>query len=62
MKEPIRTVKFDPIEFGLIVNALNQFRDDLINEDSPTEDVDSLLLKIIDTPIKTTRMVGHETR
>ncbi|MDD4492901.1 MAG: hypothetical protein ACOYIO_03975 [Eubacteriales bacterium] len=52
MKEPLRKVWLDPIEYGLIVKALHRFRTDLISEESPTEDVDDLLIKIIDTPVK----------
>jgi len=62
MKEPIRIVQLDPIEYGLVVKALHRFRADLLNEDSPTEDVDSLLLKIIDTPVKNKRIAAYETR
>lgn len=36
MKEPLRKVWLDPIEYGLIVKALHRFRTDLISEESPT--------------------------
>ena len=36
----------------LMVNGLNNFRNDLIKEDKPTEDVDELILKVIDAPTK----------
>jgi len=61
MKEPLRKVWLDPIEFGLVVKALHRFRADLLSEDCPTEDVDSLLIKIIDTPVKN-RSVELEAR
>jgi len=61
MKEPLRKVWLDPIEYGLVVNALHRFRADLIDEESPTEDVDDLLIKIIDTPVKN-RNVECEAR
>lgn len=61
MKEPLRKVWLDPIEYGLVVNALHRFRSDLIDEESPTEDVDDLLIKIIDTPVKN-RSVECEAR
>ncbi|MDD4494788.1 MAG: hypothetical protein PHV32_10685 [Eubacteriales bacterium] len=61
MKEPLRKVWLDPIEFGLVVKALHRFRADLLNEDCPTEDVDDLLIKIIDTPVKN-RSVEFEAR
>lgn len=61
MKEPLRKVWLDPIEYGLVVKALHRFREDLLQEESPIEDVDSLLLKIIDTPVKNQK-VAYEAR
>lgn len=40
----------DDFEQRLMVNGLNDFRNDLIREEKPTEDLDDLLLKIIDAP------------
>ena len=62
MKEPLRKVWLDPIEYGLVVKALHRFREDLLQEESPTEDVDSLLLKIIDTPVKNKKVAAYEAR
>ena len=41
-------VKFTDFECNLLINGMNEFRNMLLSEDLPTEDVDELLLKIID--------------
>ena len=41
-------IKFTDFEFNLLINGMNEFRNMLLAEDLPTEDVDALLLKIID--------------
>lgn len=41
-------VKFTDFEFNLLINGMNEFRNKLLAENLPTEDVDELLLKIID--------------
>ena len=41
-------VTLDSFEQRLMVSALTDFRNDLIREERPTEDVDGLLLKVID--------------
>ena len=41
-------VKFTNFECNLLINGMNEFRNMLLAEDLPTEDVDELLLKIID--------------
>ncbi len=41
-------VKFTVFECNLLINGMNEFRNMLLAEDLPTEDVDELLLKIID--------------
>ena len=35
-----------------MVNGLTDFRNDLIRDEKPTEDVDDLILKVIDAPTK----------
>ena len=40
-------VKFTVFECNLLINGMNEFRNMLLAEDLPTEDVDELLLKII---------------
>ena len=41
-------IKFTDFEFNLLINGMNEFRNMLLVEDLPTEDVDELLLRIID--------------
>ena len=56
-------VELDNFEQRLMVSGLADFRNDLIREDKPTEDVDDLILKVIDAPIKKgKRRVCREAR
>ena len=41
-------VTLDSFEQRLMVSALTDFRNDMLREEKPTEDVDGLLLKVID--------------
>ena len=41
-------VKFTDFECKLLINGMNEFRNMLLADGLPTEDVDELLLKIID--------------
>ncbi len=41
-------IKFTNFECNLLINGINEFRNMLLAEDLPTENVDELLLKIID--------------
>ena len=41
-------IKFTDFECNLIINGMNEFRNMLLSEDLPTDDVNELLLKIID--------------
>ena len=40
-------IKFTDFECNLLVNGMNEFRNMLLAEDLPKEDVDELLLEII---------------
>ncbi|MGN0486566.1 MAG: hypothetical protein ACI4GB_04965 [Acutalibacteraceae bacterium] len=40
-------IKFTDFECNLLVNGINEFRNMLLAEGLPTEDVEELLLKII---------------
>ena len=42
-------IKLDIFELNLLINGMNEFRNMLLAKDLPTEDVDKLLLKLIDT-------------
>lgn len=48
MAEDKIVVTLDSFEQQLMVSALTDFRNDLLREEKPTEDVDGLLLKVID--------------
>ena len=48
MAEDKVVVTLDSFEQRLMVNALTDFHNDLIQAERPTEDVDGLLLKVID--------------
>ena len=41
-------VKFTDFECNLLINGMNEFRNMLLADGLPTDDVDELLLKIID--------------
>ena len=45
-------VELDDFERRLMVSGLADFRNDLIRDEKPTEDVDDLILKVIDAPTK----------
>ena len=48
MKEYVKILELDKYEIGIIINALNDLRNKLINEDRDTTAVDEVLLKTLD--------------
>lgn len=50
MRRDKRVIAVDEFQHNLLVNGMNEFRNELLAEDKPTEDVDRLLLMIIDAP------------
>ena len=54
-KEEKRILALDEYEHGVVINALNDMRNDLIGEQQPTDIVDEVLLKTIDAPVKKVR-------
>ena len=52
MSDEKKVITVDDFDHRLMVNGLNNFRNDLIKEDKPIEDVDELILKVIDAPTK----------
>lgn len=63
MREEKRILTLDEYEHGVMINALNELRNDLIEEQRPTDAVDELLLKTIDAPTKKQKRRSHdETR
>ena len=56
-------VTLDDFEQRLMVNGLTDFRNDLLREDKPTEDINELILKVIDAPTrKEKKKVDREAR
>lgn len=54
-KEERRILELDKYEHGVVINALNEMRNDLMEEERPTDIVDEVLLKTIDAPTKKVR-------
>ena len=61
-KEEKRVLTLDKYEHGVVINALNEMRNDLIGENRPTDAVDDVLLKAIDAPTRKVRGKGREER
>ena len=56
------TVNLDSFEQRLVVKGMNKFRNELIRDEKPTEDVDDILLKIIDAPPQKRKRDDREAR
>ena len=54
-KEEKRVLTLDKYEHGVVVNALNEMRNDLLEEQRSTDIVDEVLLKAIEAPTKKMR-------
>ena len=52
MAEEKKIVTLDDFEQRLMVSGLMDFRNDLLREEKPTEDINDLILKVIDAPTK----------
>lgn len=56
-------ITLDDFEHRLMIGGLNSFRNGLIQDDKPTEDIDDLILKVIDAPTRKERRRSlRETR
>ena len=63
MRDEKRVVTLNSFEQRLMVQSLNDFRNNALRDGKPTEDVDNLLLKVIDAPTKREkRRADRETR
>ncbi len=62
MRETIKVLELDKYEIGIIINALNDLRNRLLNAKEDTEPVDEVLLKAIDAPEKKRPLVNCLTR
>ncbi|MCI8459759.1 MAG: hypothetical protein HFE81_00040 [Bacilli bacterium] len=52
MKDNIKILEVDRFEFGIIINALNNFRNKIISEKKDVDAIDEVLLKVLDAPEK----------
>lgn len=52
MAEEKKVVTLDDFEQRLMVSGLMDFRNDLLRDAKPTEDINDLILKAIDAPTK----------
>lgn len=52
MFEEKRVITVDEFEHNLLINGFNEFRNQLLESEQPTEDVDELLIKLIDAPMQ----------
>ena len=55
MREVKRVIEVSDYEHRVMMEALNDRRNDFISENKPSEDVSDLLLKVIDAPSKRKR-------
>lgn len=59
MRDEKRVVTLNDYEQRLMVRGLTDFRNDALRDGKPTEDVESLILKVIDAPIKRGKRRGE---
>ena len=52
MAEEKKVVTLDDFEQRLMVSGLMDFRNDVLRDEKPTEDINDLILKAIDAPTK----------
>lgn len=62
MREEKRVITVDGFEHDLLINGINDFRNFLLENEYPTEDIDKLLMKILDAPPLKRRRVDREDR
>ena len=46
-KQDMRVLTLDPYQHGVVINALNNLRNDLIEDKRPTDIVDEVLIKTV---------------
>lgn len=51
MKQDKYIIVVDDFDHNLLINGINRFRNDLLEEEKPIEDVDRLLMRIIESPL-----------
>lgn len=55
MADEKKVLTLDEFEQRLMVSGLMDFRNDLLKDEKPTEDINELILKVIDAPTKKER-------
>lgn len=58
--EEKRVIEVDGYQHGLIINALNDTRNELVEQGKDTEFVDETLLEVMDAPTKKQRRKNRE--
>ena len=61
MREKTYYIALDGYERGVIVNALNEMRNSLLQQGRYTDAVDEVLMKIIDAKTKKFKVITKET-
>ena len=62
MADEKKVLVLSDAEQGLMVNGLMDFRNNLIRQEKPTEDVNDLILRVIDAPVKKRWRAEYEAR
>lgn len=62
MREVKRVIEVSDYEHRVMMEALNDRRNDFISENKPSDDVSDLLLKVIDAPSKRKRDKNRDAR
>ena len=62
MREVKRVIEVSDYEHRVMMEALNDRRNDFISKNKPSEDVSDLLLKVIDAPSKRKRDKNRDAR
>jgi len=57
-----RVLTVDDFEHNLMLNGINKYRNMLLEQELPTDDVDNLLLKVLDAPLQKRRRFEREDR
>lgn len=52
MRDNIIVLELDKYEINMLINALNEFRNNLLDKGVDTEAINEILLKVIDAPEK----------
>ena len=62
MRDDRRILELDPYEQAIVINALNDMRNEKLKEHKSTDAVDDMLLKTIDAPSRKVRIRDDEAR